>query len=94
MLVFWTKLIRRHVFAGYGDGHLPDGSDGLNSEIVVYKRDGISADGAQFLGTIDLSTGVISQIVTGLENPGDLAYVNIPSSRAAPLVELLDAPRY
>jgi hypothetical protein len=29
-----------HVFVGYGDGHLPDGSDGLNSQIVEYKMDG------------------------------------------------------
>jgi hypothetical protein len=29
-----------HVFVGYGDGHLPDGSDGLNNEIVEYKMDG------------------------------------------------------
>jgi hypothetical protein len=28
------------VFVGYGDGHLPDGSDGLNNEIVEYKLDG------------------------------------------------------
>lgn len=29
-----------HVFVGYGDGHLPDGSDGLNSQIVEYRMDG------------------------------------------------------
>jgi hypothetical protein len=29
-----------HVFVGYGDGHLPDGSDGLNSEVVEYQMDG------------------------------------------------------
>lgn len=29
-----------HVFVGYGDGHLPDGSDGLNTQIVEYKMDG------------------------------------------------------
>src|ERR1700721_2725507 len=29
-----------HVFVGYGDGHLPDGSDGLNSQVVEYKMDG------------------------------------------------------
>ena len=29
-----------HVFVGYGDGHLPDGSDGLNSQIVEFARDG------------------------------------------------------
>lgn len=29
-----------HVFVGYGDGHLPDGSDGLNSQIVEFGMDG------------------------------------------------------
>jgi hypothetical protein len=29
-----------HVFVAYGDGHLPDGSDGLNSQIVEYRMDG------------------------------------------------------
>ena len=29
-----------HVFVGYGDGHLPDGSDGLSNQIVEYKMDG------------------------------------------------------
>lgn len=29
-----------HVFVGYGDGHQPDGSDGLNSEVVEYTMDG------------------------------------------------------
>ncbi|MGH9680153.1 MAG: hypothetical protein ACRD4Y_09390 [Candidatus Acidiferrales bacterium] len=29
-----------HVFVGYGDNHLPDGSDGLSSQIVEYKMDG------------------------------------------------------
>jgi hypothetical protein len=29
-----------HVFVGYGDGHKPDGSDGLSSQIVEYKMDG------------------------------------------------------
>jgi hypothetical protein len=33
-------VVRDHVFVGYGDGHLPDGSDGLNSEIVEYRMDG------------------------------------------------------
>ena len=28
------------VFVGYGDGHLPDGSDWLNSQVVEYKMDG------------------------------------------------------
>ena len=29
-----------HVFVGYGDGHKPDGSDGLNSQVVEYGTDG------------------------------------------------------
>ena len=29
-----------HIFVGYGDGHLPDGSDGLSSQIVEFKMDG------------------------------------------------------
>ena len=29
-----------HVFVGYGDGHLPDGSDGLSSQVIEYKMDG------------------------------------------------------
>ena len=33
-------VLRDHVFVGYGDGHLPDGSDGLNSQIVEYGMDG------------------------------------------------------
>src|SRR6202166_2113057 len=33
-------VVRDHVFIGYGDGHLLDGSDGLNSEIVEYRMDG------------------------------------------------------
>jgi hypothetical protein len=33
-------VLRGHVFVGYGDGHLPDGSDGLNSQIVEFAKDG------------------------------------------------------
>lgn len=29
-----------HVFVGYGDGHQPDGSDGLDSQVVEYGMDG------------------------------------------------------
>lgn len=29
-----------HVFVGYGDGHKPDGSDGLKSQVVEYAMDG------------------------------------------------------
>jgi len=33
-------VLRDHVFVGYGDGHAPDGSDGLSSQIVDFKMDG------------------------------------------------------
>jgi hypothetical protein len=33
-------VLRDRVFVGYGDGHLPDGSDGKNSEVVEYRMDG------------------------------------------------------
>lgn len=29
-----------HVFVGYGDGHKPDGSDGLSTQVVEYTMDG------------------------------------------------------
>lgn len=29
-----------HVFVGYGDGHQPDGSDGLNSQVVEFDMNG------------------------------------------------------
>lgn len=32
-----------HVFIGYGDNHAPDGSDGLNSQVVDYLMDGTIA---------------------------------------------------
>jgi hypothetical protein len=33
-------VVGKHVFVGYGDGHLPDGSDGLSSQIVEFAGDG------------------------------------------------------
>jgi hypothetical protein len=33
-------VLHDHVFVGYGDGHAPDGSDGLNSQVVEYRMDG------------------------------------------------------
>lgn len=33
-------VLGEHVFVGYGDGHLPDGSDGLNSQVVEFAKDG------------------------------------------------------
>jgi hypothetical protein len=33
-------VVGKHVFVGYGDGHAPDGSDGLSSQIVEFAMDG------------------------------------------------------
>ena len=33
-------VLRDRVFVGYGDGHAPSGSDGLNSQVVEYRMDG------------------------------------------------------
>ena len=35
-----VAVLDNHVFVGYGDGHLPDGSDGLNSQVVEYDMEG------------------------------------------------------
>ena len=35
-----VAVLGDRVFIGYGDGHLPDGSDRLNSQVVEYKMDG------------------------------------------------------
>jgi sugar lactone lactonase YvrE len=33
-------VLHDHVFVGYGDGNAPDGSDGKNTQIVEYAKDG------------------------------------------------------
>jgi hypothetical protein len=33
-------VVGTHVFVGYGDGHQPDGSDGLSSQVVEFTIDG------------------------------------------------------
>lgn len=35
-----VAVLGDRVFIGYGDNHQPDGSDGLNSQVVEYKMDG------------------------------------------------------
>jgi hypothetical protein len=39
-----------------------------------------AADGGPFVGTIDLTTGVITPIVTGLQSPGGLVFVSTASA--------------
>ena len=33
-------VLGNHIFIGYGDNHAPDGSDGLNSQVVEYSMEG------------------------------------------------------
>ena len=35
-----------------------------------------AADGGPFVGTIDLTSGIITPVVTGLANPGGLMFVD------------------
>ncbi|MDE2450916.1 MAG: hypothetical protein KGO22_18210 [Gammaproteobacteria bacterium] len=35
-----VTVLDGHVYVGYGDGHMPDGSDGLDSQVVEYTMDG------------------------------------------------------
>jgi hypothetical protein len=35
-----VAVLGDHVFVGYGDGHAPDGSDGLKSQVVEFGMDG------------------------------------------------------
>jgi hypothetical protein len=35
-----------------------------------------AADGGPFVGTVDLTSGVVTPVVTGLQNPGGLVFVN------------------
>lgn len=39
-----------------------------------------AADGGPFVGTLDLTTGVITPVVTGLQGPGGLVFVNTASA--------------
>jgi hypothetical protein len=41
-----------------------------------------AADGGPFVGTIDMTTGIITPIVTGLGNPGGMVFVDISKTDA------------
>ena len=48
----------------------------LNKNAFVPGAAYTAADGGPFVGTIDMTTGIITPIVTGLGNPGGLVFVN------------------
>jgi hypothetical protein len=64
------------------EGFILFADKGLN-KVFALKKNAFSpgaaytaADGGPFVGTIDLTTGVITPIVTGLKGPGGLVFVN------------------
>jgi hypothetical protein len=70
------------------DGYLLVADKGLNT-VYMLKKKAFSpgtaytaADGAHMVGTVDLTTGVITPIVTGLNSPGGLIFVPGSSSEA------------
>lgn len=58
-----------HVFVGYGDGHLPDGSDGLNSQVVEFLMDGSVVHTYTVPGHIDgLKVDPVTRKLWALQN--------------------------
>ena len=75
-------------FVTSSDGYVLFADKGLNTVYKLQKKAFApgaaytAADGAQMVGTLDLTTGVITPIVTGLKNPGGLIFV--PASAIKP----------
>ena len=69
-------------FVTSSDGFLLFADKGLNTVFAIHKRafsPGVAytaADGGPFVGALDLTSGVITPVVTGLVNPGGMVFVN------------------
>jgi len=64
-----VAILGDHVFVGYGDGHLPDGSDGLSSQVVEFKMDGTPIYTYTFVGHNDgLKVDPITHKLWALQN--------------------------
>jgi hypothetical protein len=64
-----VAVFRDHVFVGYGDGHAPDGSDGLNSQVVDYAMDGTVVHTYTVPGHNDgLKVDPVTHLVWALQN--------------------------
>jgi len=64
-----VAILGDHVFVGYGDGHLPDGSDGLSSQVVEFKMDGTPIYTYTFVGHNDgLKVDLITHKLWALQN--------------------------
>jgi hypothetical protein len=69
-------------FVTSSEGFLLFADKGLN-EVFTLSKNGFApgsaytaADGGPFVGTLDLTTGVVTPIVTGLSGPGGMVFVN------------------
>lgn len=69
-------------FVTSSEGFLLFADKGLNTVFAIHKNAFApgaaytAADGGPFVGTLDMTTGVITPIVTGLVNPGGMVFVN------------------
>ncbi len=62
-------VLRGHVFVGYGDNHAPDGSDGLNSQVVEYRMDGTVVHTYTVVGHNDgLKVDPVTHLLWALQN--------------------------
>jgi hypothetical protein len=69
-------------FATSGDGYILFADKKLN-KVFLLQKEGFApgavytaANGGPFVGTLDLTSGVITPVVTGLMNPGGLVFVD------------------
>lgn len=64
-----VAILGNHIFVGYGDGHAPDGSDGLSSQIVEYSVEGAVLHTYTVLGHNDgIKTNPWTQQLWALQN--------------------------
>ena len=75
-------------FVTSSEGFLLFADKGLN-EVFTLSKNGFApgsaytaADGGPFVGTLDLTTGVVTPIVTGLSGPGGMVFVNTAPNAA------------
>ena len=68
------------------EGFILFADKGLNTVYKLSKKAFVpgtaftAADGGPFVGTLDLTTGVVTPIVTGLNGPGGMMYVDTSNS--------------
>ncbi|HVH73979.1 MAG TPA: hypothetical protein VM755_03600 [Stellaceae bacterium] len=69
-------------FATSTEGFILFADKGANTVYALHKKTFApgavytAADGGPFVGTLDMTTGVVTPIVTGLTNPGGLVFVD------------------